>query len=389
MEKEQLEQKVEWLDAEHRKALATIAALEKRLEGMEKNQTKRESSSKTLATYKARLDALDTNLAELEKQIKMQEAGSKQDIQTVDKQAKQLETTFLQENKGLSKIVEDFRKESGQLQALQKNINEHGEKIRQSDGRIESLSKSIQDVIGGEQKRGQLAQSLEQSSREDIQRLSEMRAEVAALLTRLESAAKQTEGIRLSQNKVEKRVKEMSAAEEERKEAHDDFLTKAALAQTNWQHQWKEWGKRFEAIEQQSSEVAERLKEFESTELALKRAQRAFDELVEKINRRVNELSEIQRLGDQRFRQEWSTFQADGQKRWSNFTLMHEEQQREGARQQEKLAGQVAQLEDNLREVQDTLQHHSEQSERNLQNLLEMARDSLVEHERFLSSNSR
>jgi undecaprenyl pyrophosphate synthase len=135
--------------------------------------------------------------------------------------------------------------------------------------------------------------------------------------------------------------------------------------------------------------VAVGLKEFESTELALKRAQRAFDELVEKINRRVNELSEIQRLGDQRFRQEWSTFQADAQKRWSNFTLTHEEQQREGTRQQEKLTGQMAQLEDGLREVQDTLQHLSEQTERNLQNVLEMARDSLAEHERFLSSNSR
>ncbi|HLE74143.1 MAG TPA: hypothetical protein VI688_07850, partial [Anaerolineales bacterium] len=65
------------------------------------------------------------------------------------------------------------------------------------------------------------------------------------------------------------------------------------------------------------------------------------------------------------------------------------EQQREGARQQEKLAGQVGELEDSLREVQDTLQYLSEQSERNLQTLLEMARDSLAEHERFLSSNSR
>ena len=389
MEKEQLEQKVEWLDAEHRKALDTIAALEKRLAAIEKTQTKRESSSKTLATYKARLDAFDASVADIEKRIKAQQAGNKKEIQTVDKQAKQLEKTFLQENKGLSKIMEDFRSEAGQLQALHKNINDHGEKITQAEGRLESLTESIQDVITGEQKRTQLAQSLERSSREDTQRLAEMHAEVAALLTRLESAAKQTEGIRLSQHKVENRVDQISAAEEERKKAHDDFLAKAALAQTDWQHQWKEWGKRFEAIEQQSSEVAVGLKEFESTELALKRAQRAFDELVEKINRRVNELSEIQRLGDQRFRQEWSTFQSDAQKRWSNFTLTHEEQQREGTRQQEKLTGQMAQLEDGLREVQDTLQHLSEQTERNLQNVLEMARDSLAEHERFLSSNSR
>jgi hypothetical protein len=100
----------------------------------------------------------------------------------------------------------------------------------------------------------------------------------------------------------------------------------------------------------------------------------------------VNELGEIQRLGDQRFRQEWSTFQADSQKRWANFTLTHEEQQRENSRQRDKLGDQITALEDSVRDVQDGLQHLTDQSERNLQALLEMARDSLSENERFLSN---
>ena len=388
MEKEQLEKKVEWLDVEHRKALGALATLERRLVAMEKSQTKRESSSKTLTTYKSRLDAFDNNLADFEKQIKVHQAEIKTEIQEIAKQAAQLEKNVQQENKGLNKIVDDFRKEGGQLQVVQKTLSNQMENLKGIEVKFESLRESIQDIITGEQKRAQLAESLEQSSREDTQRLSEMHAEVAALLTRLESAAKQTEGIRLSQHKVENRMDEVYAAETERKKAQDEFLTKAAMAQTDWQHQWKEWGKRFEGIEKQSGEVAERLKEFDSTEVALKRAQQAFDDLVEKINRRVNELSEIQRLGDQRFRQEWSTLQADGQKRWASFTLTHEEQQRESGRQQVKLTAQIVKLEESLREVQDTVQHLSEQSERNLQNLLEMARDSLAEHERFLSSSA-
>jgi DNA repair exonuclease SbcCD ATPase subunit len=388
MEKEQLEKKVEWLDVEHRNALVTIAALEERLAAMEKTQTKRESSSKTLTTYKSRLDTFDKSLADFEKQIKGHQAEIKTEIQEIAKQAAQLEKNVQQENKGLNKIVDDFRKEGGKLQVLQKNLSNHMEQLKGVEVKFESFKESIQDIITGEQKRAQLAESLEQSSREDTQRLGEMHAEVAALLTRLESAAKQTESIRLSQHKVESRMDEVFAAEVERKKAQDEFLSKAAMEQTDWQHQWKDWGKRFEGIEKQSGEVAERLKEFDSTEVALKRAQQAFDSLVEKINRRVNELSEIQRLGDQRFRQEWSTFQADGQKRWAGFTLTHEEQQRESGRLQVKLAAQVVKLEESLSEVQDTVQHLSEQSERNLQNLLEMARDSLAEHERFLSSSA-
>lgn len=387
MEKEQLEKKVTWLDAERRKALEAITALEKRLAALEKGQTKRESSSKTLTGFKTRLDVANNSLAGFEKELKAQQIESKKDIQAAEKQMQQLEKTFQQENKGLNTVIDDFRKQGGQLQILEKGLASQVEAFKQTDAKMESLRASIQEIITGEQKRIQLAQSLERTSQEDAQRLTEMHAEVAALLTRLESAAKQTEGIRISQRKVEKSMEELAAAEEQRKQEHEGFIAKISMAQTDREHMWKEWGKRFEAIEAKAGEVTERLKVFDSTENALKRAQRAFDDLVEKINRRVNELSEIQRLGDQRFRQEWSTFQADAQKRWSNFTLTQEEQQRESVRQREKLAEQVGQVEDTLREAQDTLQHLSEQAERNLQNMLEMARDSLAEHERFLDSN--
>lgn len=388
MEKEQLEKKVEWLDAERRKALDAVTALEKRLATLEKSQPKQVASTKSLNTYKERLEVAEAALSALEKSAKAQQTETKKEFQEFEKQRKQLEKTFQQETKGLEKVLDDFRKEIGQLQSMQKNIGGHSERLLTIDGRLESLNESIQNVITGEHQRAQLAKSLETASGEDARKLAEMHAEVAALLTRLESAAKQTEAANLAIRKVEKKMDELVAGEEERRTEHDAFLQKSALAENDRDHVWKEWNKRFTTIEEQSAQIAQQLKSIESTDLALKRAQRSFDELVEKIDRRVNELGEIHRLGDQRFRQEWSTFQADSQKRWSSFQLSNEEAQRESVRQREKLATQVNQLEDTLREVQDTLQHLNDQSERNLQTMLEMARDSLAENERFLS-NSR
>jgi hypothetical protein len=388
MEKEQLENKVEWLDAERRKALDTIAILEKRLVSLEKSITQETASAKSISGHTTRLDNQAEKVAALDEQVKAHRAETKAEFQSIEKLRKQQEKSFEHEQKGLNKVLDDFRQEVGQLQALQKALNERAEETNALDGRLELLKESIQEIITGEQRRNQIASSLEESSKQDAKRLTEMHAEVAALLTRLESAAKQTEGILLSQRKVDKRMDEVVAAEAERQKEHDAALEKGALAESDREHHWKEWEKRFTSVEKLAGEVAGRLKEFDSTEVALKRAETSFNELVEKINRRVNELGEIQRLGDQRFRQEWSTFQADAQKRWSSFTLSHEEHQRETARQREKLADQVSQVEDNLREIQDALQHLGDQSERNLQTLLEMARDSLAEHERFVS-NSR
>ena len=386
MEQEQLEKRIEWLDEERRKAVDNAAALEKRLAALEKGQTKRESSAKTLGEYKKRLDAFEKSIADLEKQVKTNQTADKKEFQTLDKQAKQLEKTFQQETKGLNKVLEDFRKELGQLQALQKTLNAHGENLQKLEGQLPRLSESIQTVVDGEQKRAHLAESLEKSSQEDAQRLTELRSEVTTLLPKLEAAAKQADSIRVSQRKVEKRMEDVNASEADRKQQADEFLERSALEKVERERVWKEWGQRFDAIEKLPSQIAERLKAFEKTENAMSQAQKSFDELTEKISRRINELNEIQRLGDQRFRQEWSTFQADSQKRWSNFVLTQDEQHRDRNRQLDKLNDQVIILEDNLREAQDALQRLNDQSERTLQSILEVVRDALAENERYLNN---
>jgi chromosome segregation ATPase len=385
MEKEQLEKKLAWLDDEHRQASETLNEFGQRLfeveESLKENGTGKPSDKAEVVTLNARI-------SELEGALSKQIMEAQKSLQALEKQQSKQGKAVDAEKKGFSKVLDDFRKEAAQLQSIRKSLNAHDDKLSDILGRVASLEESIKTVLKGEERRSQLAKRIGESSKQDARRLTQLHSQVTELLPRLEEAAKKTEGILLAQRKVDKRVDELAAHEEKRQAEHDEALEKSALAQSERAKQWKEWEKRFDLMEQHSSEVATRLKDIETTDLAVKRAQRSFDELVEKINRRVNELGEMQRLGDQRFRQEWSTFQADTQKRWASLMLNHEEQQREGAREQGKLADQVTQLEDSLREVGDIVQHLREQSEHQLQTLLEMARDTLAEHERFLN-NSR
>lgn len=386
MEKEQLEKKVEWLDAERRKAIAENADLQKRLEVLEKALLKDQKTSASRSESKAKVKSLIEQVEEIEAELKSQGTEFKKQLQELALQRKAQEKGLAQDQKGMTRVLDDFRKEISDLQALRKGLNEHSQTLLKVTGKIDQLDETITAVARGEAQRAQVAKNIEKNSQDDIKRLTEMHAQVTALIARLETAAKRTELILDGQRKLDKRVDEMAEAEAERKTAQAGFFEQAATEADERKKQLREWGKRFELIEHQSNELMRHLKEIETTDLAVKRAQRSFDELVEKINRRVNELSEIQRLGEQRFRQEWSTFQADAQKRWSNFSLTNEEQLREGTRQREKLADQLTGLEDVLREVQDSLQHITDQSERNLQAILEMARDSLAENERFLSN---
>lgn len=386
MEKEQLEKKVEWLDGERRKAIAENAELQKRLEVLEKALLKDKRSTASRAESKAKVKSLIERVEEIEAELKSQGGEFKQQIDELAKQRKSQEKTLAQEQKGISRVLDDFRKEISDLQALRKGLNEHSQSLLKVTGKVDQLDETITEVARGEAQRAQVVKNIEKHSQEDVQRMTEMHAQVTALIARLETSAKRTELILDGQRKVDKRVDEMAEAEVARKEAQEAFFTQASAEADERKKVMKEWAKRFDIVEQQSTELMRHLKELETTDLAVKRAQRSFDELVEKINRRVNELSEIQRLGEQRFRQEWSTFQADSQKRWASFSLTNEEQLREESRQREKLADQLTSVEDALREAQDSLQHLTDQSERNLQALLEMARDSLAENERFLSN---
>ena len=120
--------------------------------------------------------------------------------------------------------------------------------------------------------------------------------------------------------------------------------------------------------------------------MAVRKAQDAFNDITEQIGRRIHEITEIQRLGEERFRQEWATFKSDDQKRWANYNLTQDEQFREANRNLTSLGDQTANLEDNFQEIQDIVQHITEQSETRLQSLLASIREWVSEDERFSNS---
>jgi len=89
----------------------------------------------------------------------------------------------------------------------------------------------------------------------------------------------------------------------------------------------------------------------------------------------------MQRLADERFRQEWTSFKADDQKRWTNYTLNQDEIRRESTRQFEKLVERVVTLEGLSHELSDTLTLSRTQTHDRLQSLLTDVHAWLEEHQ--------
>jgi len=278
--------------------------------------------------------------------------------------------------------IAEVRKEVEGVAGLRRGLQARVEEENRLARLIDELRVKIQDMQRNEEEYSRTYRLIEDGRRQDAKRLVDMQGEVAALRKRADEQRGQTELLNSSFRKVDARLAELMTVETERRESQVAFLDKQALLQVEYERSWKEWQARIDAIENKSSDVESHLTTLDETHRSIKRLKDLTDELVQRVERRVGEITEIQRLTEERFRQDWVTFKADDQKRWTNYTLTQDEQRGEILRNFEKLIEQVAQLEDNVQEQKDAIEQMVEQNEKRLQSLLTLAHDWVAEYER-------
>jgi hypothetical protein len=174
-------------------------------------------------------------------------------------------------------------------------------------------------------------------------------------------------------------------SEKERRQNQTAFIEKVNLSQVERERSWKEWSARFETLDKQSTELDTKLQALDSAQRAIDRSKQAFDEISQRIERRINEITEMQRLAEDRFRQEWVTYKADDQKRWINYTLVQEETQRDSTRTNDKQAARLNEMEENIQQISDLTAQIKDETEKRLQSLLSLAHDWVGAYERTFS----
>ena len=150
---------------------------------------------------------------------------------------------------------------------------------------------------------------------------------------------------------------------------------------------WKDMQVRFDEITNRASNLDAQLQSLDATQRAVKRAQESFEEITQRFERRMNEITEMQRLVEERFRQEWVGFKADDQKRWTNFTLAHDEQQREVGQSFEKITERLAVVEDSAQEVHDQLHILVDETQKRLQSQLAQVHNWVEEFDRTVGQS--
>ncbi|MFZ6021397.1 MAG: hypothetical protein ACOYXO_17510 [Chloroflexota bacterium] len=389
MDIEQLEKRLEWLEDERRKDKLLVATLQDRIANLEEKTQPIDQRFKELegevtriATSLLRFNQIETAMAQMRQELSRM-------IQDIEKQRsekeREIEKIRLADNESVNRSLGEIRKTLEVLPEIRKTLQARAEGENRLGREIEELEQKILLIRRADDEYKRQIKLLEESQRQDAKRLTDLQGEVTALRKRQEEQRGKIDLNADSVRKIETRISELTAAESERRQSQIAFMEKQNMLAIERERVWKDWQVRFEQIEAQSSNLDNQLQSLESTQRAVKRAQEAFEEITNRFERRINEITEMQRLVEDRFRQEWVSFKADDQKRWTNYTLAQEEQQRELLRSVGKLEERLMLLEDLIQEIQDFSHQITEETTSRLQSLLALVRNWNEEQEKAIS----
>lgn len=387
MEFEQIVKRLEWLDDEHRKDKAALTALEEKLSSLGSESSMLARQIKEMSKKVSEIGAVDARLTQFEEIISRQRAEMNQMLETLEKKYQRREREALKRHQAeleeLHKIVAALDR-SREIEELKKKLKERADEDIRLSVAITELKPKVEEAVREAKDTAQTYKLLEDSRRQDVKRVADLQGEISAVRKRVDEFRQKVELQGNSLRNVENRFSELIISENERKQAQAVFLERQSLAQIDRERVYKEWREQFEAFKKQAAVLDSQTQALDETLRAAKRAQETYLELNQKLERRINEVTEMQRLAEDRLRQEWVTFKADDQKRWIGYTLSQEEAMRDIRKTVDKYDERITAIDDAAQTMQDQLHQTTDATEQQLQALINVAHEWLTAYERIM-----
>ena len=341
---EQLEKRVEWLDNERRNDKTALASLQNRLTGLE---TENIALRKQLKEMEMEISGLQNQFSSLDKydnRIERLNIDLTKQVRDVNERAemnlneavKRVKLDIEANRRSLSEVV--------QLAEQLESVRNEQKSAKLEDSRlarlIEELKQKVLEVSRFDEEYRRSQHLLEENYRQENKRLTDMQGELAALRKRVEETRSRFDVFSDSFRSLDTRITELLTYEKDRRDAQAIFIEKVNSSLVDKEKSFRIWENRFGEIDRINLALSSQFEALETAKKAVDKSIAGAEEVIERFERRINEITEIQRLNDERFRQEWNSFKGDDLKRWTNYLLGQEEQlrvlsQRLGSAQEE------------------------------------------------------
>lgn len=360
MDTNQLSRMIEWLDEERRRDKAKIAKLEEQLI----------QQREYFDLMTRRMNGLESELAATK--TAFMPAG--RDSEMIEYMRGELHQQLdAIESKRITAEREAERRAELAREALNRPIRELNERMDRQEraaeemavARVErdriasaltTLQQRVEDIAKKIEEPERRIAFLEEQRRQDARRISEVQSEQPEL-------QKQIDGLRTKQDLLEnlalrneKLILDTQAADRERREVTQQFIDQQTLAAQQRDSRLEDFSRAFNAYEEEMRRRIERFETWAEAYRQMKKIIEDFDRMGERLERRINEVAEMQRLSEERFRQEWNSWTVDDQKRWKQFTLTNDDNWRTHTKEFTDFRTRMAEVIQLFTPIQDSLE---------------------------------
>ncbi len=387
MDFEQIVKRLEWLDDEHRKDKAALTKFEERIASIEINIKALSEDIKDLSKKVADIGPVNQRISLFENSLAKQRADITELIDVLEKKHQHREKDIVKRYQaGLEEISKALPPldQSKDISELRKLIKQRVDEDIKLNIAVTELKPKIDAAVRKSEDTAISVKLVEDSRRQDIKRVADMQGEITAVRKRVDDYRQKVELQNDTVQKIENRFTELLVSEADRKKAQVAFIEQQSLAQIDRDHAYKEWVSKIQNFKNQNDTIDTQTQALDETLRAAKRAQETYLELNQRLERRINEITEMQRLGEDRLRQEWVTFKAEDQKRWTGYTLSSEENIREIRKTVDKYEERITSMDDSSQTVQDLLHQTTDATEQQLQELMNVFHQWLTAYERIM-----
>jgi DNA repair exonuclease SbcCD ATPase subunit len=309
-------------------------------------------------------------LDEIEKKIQKREQDlsnqRQKDLEPFNKDIHEIKQALTE----IQPLKREMKARAREEERLQKELNE----LKPS---IDDAARTVEDIIRAQR-------AIEENRRHDIKRVADLQGELVAIRARIDEARSKADLTADSFKNMDNRINELLVSESERKAAQNSFIEKQTIAQIDRERAYKDWQDKYDEFQKQMKILDTQTQALEETLRAAKKAQETYNELNTKLERRINEVTEMQRLAEERLRQEWVTFKADDQKRWTGYTLSQDETGKDIRRLIQKLDERITALAESTQITKDQLHQTADVTEAQLQELMNVAHEWRSAYERIM-----
>ena len=386
MENEEIVKRIEWLDGERRKDRQTINELQEQVSKLQEviALQKRELSNINKDNKKSfssvvRLDEYEETKAKLKAELAKSQ-------RLIEKRLDTMEQTIAAQRSDdrdtYNKKMLELQGEIKALNELKKSLQSRGEDDFRLNQKLEDLARQLADQRSSSDEQSRLVKILDDNYRVESKRLSDLQVELNTLRKRIDEDRNLSDAQKEYLKKLEGQIHDLVNREKTRNQEQIEFIEKQSLLSVDRENLWKDWQEEIQQMKALSENFHGQVRELETLNREIKQGQSDFEVINQRLERRINEITEMNRLTEERFRQEWIAFKADDQKRWTNYSLSQEETNREGNREINKIDERITSLEDAVQNLLDTVQVIHEETEKRIKGLLMLANEYITSYER-------